>query len=356
MFNNIYNRRKVFITGITGFKGSWLTAWLLKMGADVYGVGLDHGKESHFHLLDLGNRTHTEFEDITAYAVVENIIEYVKPSIVFHLAAQPIVSIGYRNPYETFMTNIEGTLNVVDACIKNDVEVLINVTTDKVYLDQGWEYRYRENDRLGANDPYATSKACSDLITQCYRQSFPNNKLKIANARAGNVIGGGDWAVDRIIPDAVRAIQNKEPLIIRNPLSVRPWQHVLEALSGYLVLGQKLLENPKPMFCRDWNFGPSGEMVNVVDIISNFIKFGEFDLKVIPEMSASSVFKETHVLQLDSTLSKQYLQCSDVWHWSNGLMQTAHWYAEYMKGNIITDSQLDYYCQVAENKSMEWVK
>ncbi|GAG83926.1 unnamed protein product, partial [marine sediment metagenome] len=277
-FADIYNNKKVLVTGHTGFKGSWLCLWLKKMGAHVTGYALQpETVPNHFNLLSLG--VSSVIGDIRNFEKVKDVFETVKPEIVFHLAAQPLVRRSYRDPRETYETNIMGTVNVYEAARQCDsVRAIVCVTSDKVYENREWLWGYRENDPVGGYDPYSSSKGCTEIITSSYRNSFFNQEqsgrkrsLLLASVRAGNVIGGGDWAEDRIIPDIMRATARSETVIIRNPLSTRPWQHVLEPLSGYLLVGQKLFEGQKS-FAEAWNFGPLEEGATTVENVVERIK------------------------------------------------------------------------------------
>jgi CDP-glucose 4,6-dehydratase len=264
-FDN-YRNKKVFLTGHTGFKGSWMLTWLHSLGAVVKGYGLQPKSQSDlYNLINGDNLCQSVFADIKDKTQLEKEILTFEPDFIFHLAAQPLVRLSYDIPSETFEVNAIGTAHVLDAVrkLKNQCAVVL-ITTDKVYENLEWHYPYREVDRLGGYDPYSASKACAEIIISSYRNSFfnvkdiQNHKKYIASARAGNVIGGGDWAKDRIIPDIIKALQNEEPIEVRNPNAIRPWQHVLEPLAGYLQLGKKLVEDPAK-YADAWNFGPFNE-------------------------------------------------------------------------------------------------
>lgn len=262
LFNNIYNNKKVLITGDTGFKGSWLAIWLLEMGANVYGYALPpKTKKDNFVTAGLENKINHEDGDIRDLGHLSSFTQKARPDFAFHLAAQPLVLESYKDPENTFSTNIMGTVNFFEAVRNcNSVKVAINVTSDKCYHNNEWVWGYRESDPMGGKDPYSASKGASEIITASYLHSFFSkpNTANIATVRAGNVIGGGDWAENRIVPDFFRAIINKKPLTIRNPKSTRPWQHVLEPLSGYLLLAAKLFVDGQD-FSGGWNFGPLGD-------------------------------------------------------------------------------------------------
>ena len=273
MFGGVYRNKRVLVTGHTGFKGSWLCKWLNHLGAEVFGYSLNPSTEpNHF---DLSNpKVNSQINNIQDFNSVRDFIIKSEPEIIFHLAAQPLVIKSYKEPLETFTTNVIGTANILEAVRYIDtVKAVIIITTDKCYKNKECIYGYRETDELGGYDPYSASKACTELVTESYKNSFfneDNTGLLIASARAGNVLGGGDWTSNRIFKDIAIAASEKEKLILRNPESIRPWQHVLEPLSGYLLLGQLLFQNRKE-FAEPWNFGPSynsnitvRELVNIV--------------------------------------------------------------------------------------------
>lgn len=252
-----WSGKRVLLTGDTGFKGSWLARWLGRLGAEVNGLALPPATQPSLFELSAGRRSHTPHHvDIRDAALVRQLIAETRPQIVFHLAAQALVRASYDDPLATYATNVQGTANLLDALRDApDVKVAVCVTTDKVYANREHPYPYREDDPLGGHDPYSASKAASELVIASYRQAFLENAgIAVASARAGNVIGGGDWAADRIIPDAIRAWQNGQPLRIRNPAAIRPWQHVLEPLAGYLLLARHLWEHPEA--AGAFNFGP----------------------------------------------------------------------------------------------------
>ena len=301
MFDNIYKDKKVIITGDTGFKGSWLAIWLLNLGADVVGISLPpQNPRDNYVVCGLSERiTHID-QDIRDYDALRRIFDEYSPGIVFHLAAQAIVLEGYQEPLKTYSTNFMGTVNVLEA-IRNteSVKAGVIITTDKCYENREWVYGYRENDRLGGNDPYSSSKAACEMAVASYIHSFFNDatSANIASARAGNVIGGGDWAENRIVPDCIRALEKSEPIIIRNPNAVRPWQHVLEPLSGYLKLGSLLYADAKE-FTGPWNFGPpSKNMVTVKELAEKVIEnWGHGEISC---QSENNKFSEANLLHLD---------------------------------------------------------
>lgn len=276
LFSNIYKNKKVLLTGHTGFKGSWMAIWLKELGADVFGYSLEpYTSKDNFVTTGLAKKINHHIGDIRNKEELQQYFDKVQPDIAFHLAAQPLVIESYNNPHYNYETNLMGTVNFFEA-VRNcsSVKAAINVTTDKCYQNNEWLWGYRENDAMGGDDPYSASKGCSELITNSYIKSFFNkdNTAHVASGRAGNVIGGGDWAENRIIPDMIRGLEKKETISVRNPQSVRPWQHVLEPVFGYLKLGEKLLNHGKE-FSGGWNFGPSSyENYSVGDVVNEIKK------------------------------------------------------------------------------------
>jgi len=303
LFSEIYKDKKVLITGHTGFKGSWLAIWLINLGAEVHGYALEATRpEDNFKACEIQKYLHHKKGDIRDFDTLKSYIESIKPDIVFHLAAQSLVKDSYENPKLTLETNILGTVNFFEAVRScPSIKVAVNITSDKCYQIKNNNISFTEESHLGGNDPYSASKACSELITQSYYKSFfqSNNEVKIASARSGNVIGGGDWNDNRIVPDAFRAIKENKPLVLRNEKAIRPWQFVLEPLAGYLKLGEKLFQKGDT-FCGAWNFGPS--TVHTHSVL-NLVQAVQAD---IPNLSFEAATKnntnfETEVLMLDST-------------------------------------------------------
>ena len=255
----VWARRRVLVTGHTGFKGGWLSLWLHHMGADVIGIALEPPTDpSFFEQTALEEVVLHQIADVRDEGRVGQLIAEARPEVVFHLAAQPLVRYSYEHPVETFATNVMGTVHVLEACRKVDsVRAVVCITTDKCYENREWLWPYRENDPMGGYDPYSSSKGAAELVISAYRRSYPSGPMT-ASVRAGNVIGGGDWARDRLVPDIVRALLANEPVEIRNPGSVRPWQHVLEALGGYLLIAQRLMEGDRSV-ASAYNFGPSDD-------------------------------------------------------------------------------------------------
>ena len=280
LFNGIYNNKTVLVTGHTGFKGSWLCFWLIQMGAKVIGYSLEPPTSpNHFELLNLDMVS--VIGDIRDSDKLNAVFAQYQPEIVFHLAAQPLVRLSYKEPVETFETNVIGTLKVFEACRNTkSVRAIVNITSDKCYENKEWVWGYRENDPMGGYDPYSASKGCAELVTSSYRNSFFNvneygksHNVLLASCRAGNVIGGGDWAKDRLMTDIMVAVSEGKKVVIRNPRATMPWQHVLEPLSGYLMLGQKLFEGKKE-FAQAWNFGPGEQgAITVKEVVENIKKY-----------------------------------------------------------------------------------
>ncbi|MFZ2654183.1 MAG: CDP-glucose 4,6-dehydratase [Victivallales bacterium] len=335
-----FNGKKVFITGHTGFKGSWLAFWLNRLGAEVYGYSLKPPTiPSHYSLLGLD--INSTIGDIRNPDKLNTSMHAAKPEIVFHLAAQPLVRLSYEQPMETFSTNVMGTLNVFEASRKiPSVRAIINVTSDKCYENRELKRGYHENDPMGGHDPYSASKGCSELLTKCYRNSYFSNDLYghkhnvlLASCRAGNVIGGGDWASDRLIPDIMKSANLGKPVQIRNPLSIRPWQHVLEPLSGYLMLGQKLLEGDK-FFADAWNFGPLNKnSMSVKDVVRKISRFWDkIDYAIY---KSTGNVHETSFLKIDSSKARMKLKWTPKWDASRTLEATARWYRNYYENRII---------------------
>ncbi len=325
-FANSYKGVRVLITGHTGFKGAWLTTWLLKLGAHVTGISLVPPEQPNlFAALRLSERMDSHILDIRNQHELRSALQDIAPTIVFHLAAQSLVRQSYADPIETFQTNVLGTANVLEACRGlNCVRAVLCVTTDKVYLNREWEWPYRENDRLGGLDPYSASKACAEHVAFVYQRNLCKDRpdLKIATARGGNVVGGGDWSTDRIIPDVVRAIAAGQPIRLRNPLAVRPWQHVLELCDGYLELGARLASG-EPVD-EAWNFGPSrANEITVESLVRTTLNiWGRPDSQIHNE---SSALHEAQLLRLD--ISKALARLA--WRPRLTIEQTLQWTAEW---------------------------
>lgn len=360
LFSKAYFGKKVLVTGHTGFKGSWLIYWLSKMGANVCGYALKPPTTpNHFDLLKLNVRS--EIADIRNKQNLIRVFADFKPEIVFHLAAQPLVRDSYQIPVETFETNVVGTINLFEACRNtNSVKAIVNVTSDKCYENKESNRGYKENDPMGGHDPYSASKGCAELVTSSYRNSFFNNNdhgkkhhTLLASCRAGNVIGGGDWARDRLVPDIVKATSKNKVVKIRNPEATRPWQHVLEPLSGYLLLGQKLLEGKKD-FADAWNFGPSGqEIIKVKDLLAGIEKHWP-KIKYQYDIDKNALH-EANLLKLDCSKAHRKLKWFEVWKHKITIERTINWYYQYYKEDqLSTEDDLDLYITDAKTKKMPW--
>lgn len=359
LFGGVYAGRRVLITGHTGFKGSWLAFWLRSMGANIAGFSLDPDtRPSHWDLLGLDDVADFRV-DLRNAATVREIFALHRPEMVFHLAAQPLVRRSYRDPVGTFETNVMGLVNLFEAVRQcPSVRTIINATTDKVYEYHANAHGYRESDPLGGHDPYSSSKACAEIVSSCYRKSFFNEDSKehpprLATARAGNVIGGGDWADDRLVPDMVRAALAGHAIKIRNPDATRPWQHVLEPLSAYLRLGQLLLENEA--FAEAWNFGPQSEDErSVKDVVSLIV--GTWP-GIHVELDSEKQPHETAELHLNCEKAKTSLGWYPVWHLETAVEKTVAWYRRHHEtGQINTADDLDGYIEDAKEMGLAWTR
>ncbi len=331
MYNDVYRGKKVFLTGHTGFKGSWLSIWLTKLGADVCGYSLEpNTNPSMFKELNIKDKIYKSIygDIINANKLEEEMLNF-QPDIVFHLAAQPLVRLSYHEPVLTYLTNVIGTLHVIDvANCCNSVKAFVNVTTDKCYENKEVKRGYCEDDPLGGYDMYSSSKACVEIMTSSFRRSFlqEDNAMALATARAGNVIGGGDWAQDRLIPDCIRSINQNIDIEIRNPASIRPWQHVLEPLSGYLLLGQKLLEEGKK-YAQSFNFGPKKESVlNVAEVAQKVCEYyGKGEVVV----HKKDDLHEANLLMLNIEKAQEFLGWTPTLTIKEAIKNTVDWYKHF---------------------------
>ncbi len=347
-----YKNLKVLVTGSTGFKGSWLSYWLKKLRSKVIGVGLKPEKDNIlFKSLKLEKKISQYYIDIENFEKIDNLIKKVKPDIIFHLAAQSIVSESFINPLNTIKTNTLGSANILESVKKNNIENLIFITSDKCYLNINTRRPYKEKDFLGGHDIYSSSKAAAEIIFHSYHDSFfcTKKNLKKVTARAGNVIGGGDFKANRIIPDLFRSVFNKKKLLIRNPLATRPWQHVLEPLSGYLILGKKILQNKLSNdLYPSWNFGPHKKNCKrVKEVIDSF--YQELGLKKNYKIKTNLQYKEAQLLSLDISKAKKELNWEPKLSLDECIELTTDWYVNYMSGEPlqrITEEQIEFY----ENK------
>jgi CDP-glucose 4,6-dehydratase len=368
MFSNIYNNQKVLLTGHTGFKGSWLAEWLIKLGANVHGIALDPDvNQPLFNQLGLNERITEDIrQDIRMLDPLIKHIKRIKPDFIFHLAAQPLVRLSYETPLDTFSINVMGTINLLEAVRQSGHPCsVVIITTDKCYENKEWVYGYREVDPMGGSDPYSASKGCAELAVSSYRRSYfteQNSNISIASARAGNVIGGGDFALDRIVPDCIRSIQNNNPIIVRNKSATRPWQHVLEPLSGYLWLGA-CLKNPQinelgnlKDFASGFNFGPElGSNKTVGQLVDELIKY--FPKNSWEDLSHAGAVHEASKLNLVIDKAFHYLGWKPVWGFEKTIEETALWYKENSNSSEagdITRNQIDQYCFDAQKKEVFW--
>lgn len=354
LFGGQYQDRKVLLTGHTGFKGSWLALWLAQLGARVTGAALPPGTmPNHWDLLGLNLADHRL--DMRDGAAVAELVAGAQPEIVFHLAAQPLVRRSYRDPLETWSTNVMGTANLLEACRQApSVRAIVVITSDKCYENLERPAGYRETDRLGGHDPYSASKAAAELVVASYRRAFfdaPNAPL-VASARAGNVIGGGDWSEDRLIPDLVRALVGRSSLEIRSPHATRPWQHVLESLSGYLLLGQRLLEGRRDL-AEGWNFGPETEGNRTVAEMLKRLSAHWPELAWQPSTRLEP--HEAALLHLDSAKAKAQLGWKPIWGLDETLTATAGWYRRFLAtGQADSHTQLEGYIAAARAAGAGW--
>jgi len=362
MFCDLYRNRRVLLTGHTGFKGSWLAFWLQRLGAEVCGLALPvPAMPNHWGLLNLQMRS--EMADVRDAESVKRIFADFRPEIVFHLAAQPLVRLSYREPVETFSSNVMGTVHVLDACRHTpSVQAVVAVTSDKCYENQERTAGYRETEPMGGYDPYSASKGCAELVISSFRRSFfssddcgKKHSVLLASGRAGNVIGGGDWAEDRLVPDVMKATAEDRTVVIRSPRSTRPWQHVLESLSGYLALGQKLLEG-RSEFAEGWNFGPDDDGIITVEeaVVALRREWSRIRFEVRPPENAPH---EAGLLRLDCSKARERLHWHGVWSPAETFRHTAEWYRRFCEeGSLNTAADLEDYINRAEQRGLEWTK
>lgn len=366
MFNDVFKGKKVIITGNTGFKGTWLTLWLHHLGADIVGISKDiPTNPSLFEELKLTDKIDHRFADICNLEEMKNIFQETQPDFVFHLAAQPIVSFSYEDPVSTMNTNIMGTVNILESLrtLTKDCHAVM-ITSDKCYDNVEWIWGYRENDALGGKDPYSASKGAAELVIKTYFHSYfnkPDSKVKIVSVRAGNVIGGGDWALNRIVPDCMRAWSENQKVKVRNPNSTRPWQHVLEPLSGYLRAAQVLFENKVKITGEPFNFGPNADqnhtVLELLEAISTHWDFQTVEEKFIIESDSS--FHEAGLLKLNCDKALFHLQWKPVLDFKNTAHFTGSWYNTFYNikdDNIFefTSNQIQEYADQARQKGLAW--
>ncbi len=364
LFHDAYKGLKVFVTGHTGFKGSWLTQWLLELGADVSGFSLYiPSNPSHFECLELQKKIRHIEGDIRKREELELALKEAQPDIIFHLAAQAIVSESYKDPIKTFETNALGTANVLESARHcPSLKALVMITSDKCYENVEWPFGYRENDRLGGKDPYSASKACAENIIYSYWHSFfhaSDCNIKLASVRAGNVIGGGDWATDRIIPDCMRAWAKDDTVLLRNPHSTRPWQHVLEPLSGYLSLGAKLLDEVSSVSLEGeaFNFGPDATVTESVAILVKELAEHWPDRKWM-EAQIGEKKKEASLLKLSCDKALFFLRWQPTLSFAETVRFTASWYKNYYENTMpvkeLTLNQIREYQTLARERNRVW--
>lgn len=352
----VYKGKRVFVTGDTGFKGSWLCMWLLKLGAEVLGYALPPERDhDHFNLLSLGRSIMHVEADIRDYDKLSKTINEFHPEFVFHLAAQSLVRLSYEQPLATFDTNVGGSVRLLEA-VRHcpSVKSIIYVTTDKCYWNRDWVWGYRENDPLGGRDPYSASKAAAEMCYTAYLESYFQTRANLGSAsvRAGNVIGGGDWAKDRIVPDCINSLQNKQAITLRNPLATRPWQHVLEPLYGYLLLGARLYQDPK-QYSGSWNFGPRPESVCTVEELAKEIitLWGD---GTIETNAPDNAYHEANLLHLNCDKAHHLLNWYPCWDVALALKHTVGWYKQVGQGRSaidLTGQQIDEYMAEQNNKN-----
>jgi len=356
LFADVYSDKRVLLTGHTGFKGSWLALWLKQLGAEVMGIALPPDGEDN-HWVALGMDIAERYLDIRDADALAGAVRDFAPDVVFHLAAQPLVRRSYVDPLTTWATNVQGTAHLLEACRTiPSVRAIVVVTTDKCYENREWEWGYREIDALGGHDPYSASKAAAEILVSCYRRAFfsTSEAPLLASARAGNVIGGGDWSEDRLIPDLARATRTGTSLVIRSPKATRPWQHVLESLSAYLLLGQHLLER-RPGSADAWNFGPGSEGNRRVEEMLDLMR------QEWPNLSWQALTNtgphEATLLQLDCAKAHARLGWRPVWNLQEGLAATAAWYRAWQDERaILTRIQLSSYIDAAKRSGATWAQ
>ncbi len=338
-FAEHFKNKKVMITGHTGFKGAWLTLWLNHLGAEVTGYSLKSPTEpALFEILNLADQIEHIEADVRDYDRLQKVIAEHEPEFIFHMAAQSLVRPSYKDPLTTYSTNVMGTVNLLEA-VKSveSVKVVINVTSDKCYENRESAHSYRENDAMGGYDPYSSSKGCSELITSAFRNSYFNadqfgksHHVSLATVRAGNVIGGGDWASDRLIPDCIRALNDDKKIVLRYPNAVRPWQYVLEPLSGYLLLASYMYQNGKD-FSQAWNFGPDDDdLIPVEEVAKEMLRhWGEGEIDIEPDRQ----YHEAELLKLDISKARSILNWRPVYNCKEAVKRTALWYRQYYRMN-----------------------
>ena len=339
---NFWVGKKVFLTGHTGFKGSWMSLWLQSMDANVKGYSLEPDmKPNLYTVASVDTAMDSEIGDIRDLNQITKSMTDFNPDVLIHMAAQPLVRLSYQEPVDTYTTNVIGTVNVLEAARKcTNLKAIVSVTTDKCYENKEWEWGYRESEPMGGHDPYSSIKGCAELVTSAYRRSFFSSEgtASLASARAGNVIGGGDWAEDRLIPDILRAFEKSEPVVIRNPLSTRPWQHVLEPLSGYLILAQELYLNGDD-FAEGWNFGPKDEDCKPVSwILDEMVSI--WGNNASWDIDKNNNPHEAGFLKLDCSKASNRLKWNPKWNLQLTLKSIVNWHQLYSNGGDLKEQCL----------------
>jgi len=345
---SFWRGKRVFLTGHTGFKGSWLSLWLQALGAEVHGLALEAPTTPNlFTVAQVASGMATStIGDIRHLATVQQAMQAAQPDIVIHMAAQPLVRLSYAEPVETYATNVMGTVHVLESARHTpSVKAIVVVTTDKCYENKEWAWGYREDEPMGGHDPYSNSKGCAELVTSAYRNSFlQNNGIAVASARAGNVIGGGDWAADRLVPDILRAFEQNQPVVIRNPHATRPWQHVLEPLSGYLSLAAHLYTDGQA-FAEGWNFGPKEDDARPVQwIVEHMVT--SWGNGASWQQDGGTHPHEANYLKLDISKAKARLDWQPCWALQAALQASVHWHQQWLAGanmQAVTLDQINQY-------------
>ena len=339
--DTFWQGKKIFLTGHTGFKGSWMSIWLSHLGAEVKGYSLEPiSKQNLYDIARIDTIVDSEINDIRDFDSLHASIKSFQPEIVIHMAAQPLVLTSYKDPIETYDVNVMGTVNLLEASrFCESIKVILNITTDKCYENVNKDEGYSESDPMGGHDPYSSSKGCAELVISSYRRSFfERNSVGIASVRAGNVIGGGDWSTDRLIPDILKSFENNEELIIRNPKSIRPWQHVIEPLAGYIELSEKLYLNPKK-YSSGWNFGPYSEDVKTVEWIVK--KIANSWPKASWKINEDKNFHEAQILKLEIQKALEHLDWKPKLNINTAIEKIINWHKDWLSGYDMQKKCLD---------------